>query len=191
VTSLHSTDGPVTFTPVTTASPFLRPAADEFAPYYGTYVQQVPDGDILRTLHDQAEQYRTRLAGVDEAQRLYRYAPGKWTRAESLQHVTDTERVFAYRALRIARADATPLPGFEQDDWILSSEADTRSLASLVQEFLTVRASTLALFAGLPASAWDRRGTASGQPVSVRGLAFIVAGHAAHHDRLFHERYLT
>jgi len=170
---------------------FLRPAADEFAPYYGSYVQQVADGDILVTLRAQASQYRDRLGGVAEGQRLRAYAPGKWTLAEALQHVTDTERVFAYRALRIARGDTTPLPGFEQDEWIPTSEADTRSLASLLSEFLSVREATITLLAGLPAAAWDRRGTASGQSISVRGQAFIIAGHAQHHDRLFHERYLT
>ena len=166
------------------------PATTEYAPYYQRYVATVPSGDILVTLQAQADAYRDLFQPVPDARRLHRYAPGKWSVAESLLHVTDTERVFAYRALRIARGDTTPLPGFDQDAWVPASAANDRPLADLVQEFLAARAATLLLFAGLPPDAWDRTGTASEVPVSVRGLAFITAGHAQHHLDLFRSRYL-
>jgi hypothetical protein len=169
---------------------FLRPAADEFAPYYATYVSKVADADIIDVLREQGEAFRGLFARVDDAQRLFAYAEGKWTLAEAIQHVSDTERVFAYRALRIARGDTLSLPGFDQDNWIPTSEANTRSLQSLVEEFTAIRAASVALFSGLPSSAWDRRGTASNNPVSVRGQAFILAGHALHHEGIIRERYL-
>lgn len=172
--------------PVTTR----RPDADEFAPYYAGYIALVPEGDLLTTLRAQADAYRALFTDVPDQRRTLRYAPGKWSLAESLLHVTDTERVFAYRALRIARGDATPLPGFDQDAWVPASAADQRSLASLVDEFVAVRQATLALLAGLSDEAWDRRGTASNATVSVRALAFMIAGHAAHHAQLFRDHYL-
>jgi hypothetical protein len=127
---------------------------------------------------------------VPDARGHIAYAPGKWTLNESLQHVVDAERVFTYRALRIGRGDITPLPGFEQDDWVPLSGANNRRLSEIVDEFTAVRASTIALFGGLPSEAWDRRGTASGHPVSVRALAFKCAGHALHHEGIFREKYL-
>jgi len=169
---------------------FLRPAADEFAPYYATYVSKVADADILDVLREQGEVFRGLLARVPDEKRLFAYAEGKWTLAEAIQHISDTERVFAYRALRVARGDIISLPGFDQDNWIPTSEANARSLQSLVEEFTAIRAASVALFAGLPASAWDRRGTASNNPVSVRGQAFILAGHALHHEGIIRERYL-
>jgi hypothetical protein len=170
---------------------YPTPTPQEFAPYYQRYAALVPDGDILATLRTQADDYLACLRGVPDARRTYRYGPDKWSLAESLLHVIDTERVFAYRAMRIARGDTTPLPGFEQDEWIPTSEAATRRLGDLADEFRVVRAATVALLTGLPAAAWDRVGTASGHAVSVRGLAFITAGHAQHHLDLFRIRYLT
>lgn len=169
---------------------YPRPASDEYAPYYNTYISKVRDGDILEILHEQSDAIRGLFARVPAERGLYAYAPGKWTLNEMLLHVVDGERVFSYRALRIARGDTTPLPGFEQDEWVPKSNANDRTLASIVDEFVTVRASTVALFAGLPAAAWDRRGTASGHGVSVRALAFKCAGHALHHEGIFRERYL-
>lgn len=169
---------------------FLRPAADEFAAYYAPYVSKVADADIIDVLREQGEAFRGLFARVDDTQRLFAYAEGKWTLAEAIQHISDTERVFAYRALRVARGDTLSLPGFEQDAWIPTSEANSRSLQSLVEEFTAIRAASVALFTGFPASAWDRRGTASDHPVSVRGLAFILAGHALHHEGIIRERYL-
>ncbi len=178
----------VTFTSI--AMTYPTPAPHEFAPYYQRYVALVPAGDILSTLHGQMDDYHARFRDVPDDRRTYRYAPGKWSLAESLLHVIDTERVFAYRAMRIARGDTTPLPGFDQDAWVPVSGADTRRLAGLVDEFLAVRRATVALFSGFPAAAWDGTGTAADNPVSVRGLAFITAGHAQHHADLFRSRYL-
>jgi hypothetical protein len=168
-----------------------RPGADEYAPYYATYIGKVGDGDIIDILREQSEAIRGLFARVPAERNRYAYAPGKWTLAESLQHVTDAERVFSYRALRIARGDETPLPGFEQNDWVPVSGAHDRPLTALVDEFAAVRAATVALFAGLPADAWTRRGTASGHVVSVRALALMCAGHALHHEGIFRERYLA
>lgn len=168
-----------------------RPASDEYAPYYETYISRVRDGDIIEILREQSDAIRGLFARVPAERGLYAYAPGKWTMNEMLQHVVDTERVFSYRALRIARGDTVPLHGFEQDDWVPLSGANDRPLPAIVDEFVTVRAATVALFTALPVVAWDRRGTASGYPVSVRALAFSCAGHALHHEGILRERYLA
>jgi hypothetical protein len=168
-----------------------RPASDEYAAYYESYISKVRDGDILDILREQGEALRGLFARVPAERGAYAYGPGKWTLSEMLLHVVDTERVFSYRALRIARGDTVALHGFEQNDWVPLSGADDRTLASIVDEFVAVRAATIALFTGLPPAAWDRRGTASGQPVSVRALAFKCAGHALHHEGIIRERYLA
>ena len=167
-----------------------RPASDEYAPYYNSYISRVRDGDILEILREQGEAMRGLFARVPAERGLHAYALGKWTLSEMLQHVVDTERVFSYRALRIARGDTVPLHGFEQNDWVPLSGANERGLANIVTEFVTVRAATVALFEGFPANAWNRRGTASGFPVTVRALAFKCAGHALHHEGIANERYL-
>jgi hypothetical protein len=167
-----------------------RPAGDEYNPYYGRYIGGVPEGEMLVTLRDQLASTEALLREFGEARAGHRYAPGKWSVKEVVLHVADAERIFAYRALRIARADATPLPGFEQDDYVPTSGADARPLAELAAELRSVRAATITLFAGLPAEAFARRGTASNSPVSVRALAWIIAGHERHHARILRERYL-
>jgi hypothetical protein len=167
-----------------------RPTPDEYAPYYEKYISKVRDGEIVEILAEQSEALRGLFSRVPDERGQFSYAPGKWTLNESLLHVIDTERVFAYRALRIARGDTIPLHGFEQDDWVPLSGANDRRLASLVQEFVTVRSATIELFLGLPGDAWNRRGTASGHAVSVRALAFKCAGHALHHEGIIRERYL-
>jgi hypothetical protein len=166
------------------------PRPDEYFEYYGRYIALVPSGDVRHHLGAQLQETIAMLSGVPDVQAERAYAAGKWTLKEVVGHVSDTERVFAYRLLRIARADLTPLPGFEQDDWVPASGANERSLASLVLEFATVRAATLQLAAGLSDEAWLRRGTASGHPVSARALAYICAGHERHHQRLIREKYL-
>jgi hypothetical protein len=171
--------------------PTTRPAADEYAPYYEKYISKVRDGEIVEILAEQSEAIRGLFSRVPEERGQFSYAPGKWTLNESLLHVVDTERVFSYRALRIARGDTIPLHGFEQDDWVPLSGAKTRQLAGIVEEFVAVRAATVALFLGLPGESWERRGTASGHVVSVRALAFKCAGHALHHEGIIRERYLA
>lgn len=169
---------------------YPRPAADEYAPHYATYIARVRDGDILQILTEQSDAIRGLFARVPNDRGHFAYAPGKWTLNEVLLHVIDTERVFGYRALRIARGDTIPLHSFEQDDWVPQSGANKRALRSIVDEFVMVRAATVALFRGLPVDAWSRRGTASGFTVTVRALAFKCAGHALHHEGLIREKYL-
>ena len=166
-----------------------RPAASEFAPYYGRYISQVPDGNLLDQLEQQGRETVTLLRGIDEKKSLYRYEADKWSIRESIGHVIDAERVFTYRALTFARADATPLPSFEQNDWAAVSNAHGRSLADLIAEFQAVRAATLALFRGFGEKEFARAGTASNNPVSVRALAYIVAGHERHHVKILREKY--
>src|SRR5512133_1703952 len=167
----------------------IRPNADEFAPYYGTYVGAVPDGDITRTLAQQGETFLARLKHLNEAQAAFAYAPGKWTVKEVVCHITDAERIFAYRALRIARGDATPLAAFDENAYAAACGANDRPLETLLGEFAAVRAATLALLRGFPEAAWTRRGTASGKEVSVRALAWIMTGHSLHHANVLTERY--
>lgn len=168
-----------------------RPDATEFAPFYAGYIAKVPDGDLLATLEAQAGEYVQTLVAVTEAKSSFAYAPGKWTIKELLGHVVDAERVFSYRAMRIARGDQTPLPGFDEQAWVPLSGANDRTVADLVGEFRAVRAATLAQLRHLPADSVTRRGTASGREVSVRALAWIIAGHALHHLGILRERYLV
>jgi hypothetical protein len=171
--------------------PFPRPEPGEFAPYYATYVDQVPSGDIREVLAAQAVDLLPLLEGISEEQSTGRYAPDKWTIRQVLSHVNDTERVFTMRALWFARALAEPMPSFDQNVAIAGAAADDRTWASHLEEFKAIRASSLALFNGLPEDAWSRQGIASGHAVTVRALAFLTAGHAAHHARILRERYLT
>ncbi|MCR5889847.1 DinB family protein [Hymenobacter sp. J193] len=170
------------------STPLARPAADEYAPYYHTYVRLVEDP--FRQLREQPIQLRQLLASLTDEQSLLRYAPGKWSIKESLVHMIDTERIFAYRALRIARGDTTALPGFEQNDYVPASGADDRPLSSILTEYDAVRAATLSLLESLRPQDFERRGTASNNPVSVRAMAYILAGHEAHHLGILQERYL-
>ncbi|RSK50215.1 DinB family protein [Hymenobacter rigui] len=168
---------------------FTLPSSTEYAPYYHTYVKLIAE-DPLEALRRQSRELRQLLAGLTEEQGAFRYAPGKWSIKENLVHMLDTERIFAYRVLRIGRGDTTPLPGFEQDDYVPVSGADARSFANILAEYDTVRAATLSLLESFTAEDVSRQGTASGQPVSVRALAYILPGHEAHHLNLLRERYL-
>jgi uncharacterized damage-inducible protein DinB len=167
-----------------------KPAAGEYNPYYSKYIDLVPDGDVVGTLASQIGPTLTALRAISDADSLKRYAAGKWSIREMLGHVNDGERIFAYRALRIARGDQTPLPGFEQDDYIAPGKFDARSWSSLIDEFEIIRKSTLALFRGFDEEAWRRTGTASENPVSVRALAYMIAGHERHHMNVLREKYL-
>jgi hypothetical protein len=165
-----------------------RPEPNEYAPYYGKYVSLVPDGGILVTLEKQLPATLALLARP-EADGDFRYAPEKWSVKESLGHVIDTERVFSYRALRIARNDKTPLAGFEQDDYVKNGPFGHCTLAGLVEEFASVRKATVLMLRALDEAAWARRGTASNNEVTVLALAYIIAGHELHHRRLFQQSY--
>ena len=168
-----------------------RPDSAEHAPYYGTYIAVVPDGDVVATLRQDGEALQSLLAEIPESRAGFRYAEGKWSVRDVVGHLIDAERIFAYRALRIARGDATPLASFDEKEYARAADADRRPLADLAAELRAVRDGTVALFASFSDDAWTRRGTASGNPVSVRALAFIIAGHARHHMKILRERYLA
>ncbi len=168
-----------------------RPAADEYAPFYTGYVASVPDGSIVDAAHASGVAMHELLSSIPESRARHRYAEGKWSIAEMIGHIIDTERVFAYRLLRVARGDATPLPGFEQDAFVAGAASEQRTIAELRAEMHCVRESTLHLLRSLPADAWTRRGTASDNPVTARALAWILTGHALHHVRVLRERYLA
>ncbi|MBX6366270.1 MAG: DinB family protein [Gemmatimonadetes bacterium] len=167
-----------------------RPAAGEYNAFYARYVERVPEGDILELLRTQVEETAKLLLSAPAARHDWAYAPGKWTLKEVVGHICDTERVMTYRALRAARADATPLASFDENAWVPQGAFGERTMESLVAELVAVRQATLALFSGLPAAAWTRVVVASGHPVSVRALAWIVAGHELHHRAGIQERYL-
>jgi hypothetical protein len=172
------------FNMTSTAVAIAAPEVSEFAPYYGRYISLVPGNDVIGALEQQGPETVAMLSGVAEQQGAYRYAPEKWSLKEVLGHVTDSERVFAYRALRIARNDSTPLPGFEQDDYVRAAMFGNRALAGLLDEFVAVRQASLLLFRSLDAEAWMRRGVADQKEVSVRALAYIIAGHELHHRKI-------
>jgi len=167
-----------------------RPDKSETAAYYFTYIDQVAGTNPHAALESQLEESLALFAGISEEKSLHRYAPEKWSIRQLLNHITDTERAFAFRALWFARNFDAPLPGFDQDIAASGAEADGVSWAAHVEEFRLVRLSSVSLFVNMPADAWMRTGIASGNPFTVRSLAYIVAGHAAHHVRILGERYL-
>ena len=166
-----------------------RPAPGDYAPYAEKYVVLVTGDDILNSLQSQLKQTLTLFSGRSERDGNFRYAQGKWSVKEVLGHVADTERIFAYRALRIARGDQTPLSGFEQDDYVRGARFQDRRLQDLVDEYEDVRQATLSLFRSLDAEAWPRRGVASNNAVTVLALAYLIAGHELHHRQVLNELY--
>lgn len=176
---------------ITATSPgAIRPSTDEYLPYYGRYIDRVVNGDVISTLADQIGETVALLRSLPESVAGYRYAPDKWSVNELVGHVIDTERIMGIRALRFARGDATPLPGFEQDDYVRGSTADAYPLSELAAELEAVRRSTVYFFRHLDEEAWARRGVANNAEVSVRALAYIIAGHELHHREILRERYL-
>ena len=167
-----------------------RPDRNEAAEYYYTYIDQVGDGDVRDIIEAQGPETVSLLRTLDDSRASHRYAPGKWTIAEVVSHLNDTERLFVFRALWFARGFDTPLPSFDQNVALASAGTGERPWSSLVDEFAAVRGATAAFFRHLPADAWMRRGTASGFEFTVRALAYIAAGHVTHHVRILRERYL-
>lgn len=172
-----------------TATYFGRPEAGEYLPYFGQYIDRVPEGDIVELLTQQLDATCRLLAPLSSAQVNYRPKPEDWNILEVLGHITDGERVFAYRALRIARNDPTPLASFDQDLFVANADFASRPLTDLLDEYAAVRRATLTLFRSLSPAAWLRTGTAADHPISVRALAYISAGHELHHIADFHQRY--
>jgi hypothetical protein len=176
-----------------TATASLRPQPGEYAPYYDRYISLVPGTDVLAALaalEDQRRQMLLLLCGRTEADGDLRYAPEKWSLKEVLGHVNDTERIMSYRALRISRGDPTPMEGFEQDDYVRNGPFGRRPLADLIEDYIAVRRATVSLFRNLDEAAWIRRGVANKNEVTVRALAYIIAGHELHHRRMIEEKYL-
>jgi hypothetical protein len=165
-----------------------RPAPTEYAAYYDRYISLVPEADVLPVLRAEMANTTAFLRCVPAADETKLHAPYTWTFRQVIGHLIDGERIFAYRAVRFARGDTTPLPGFDENPYVTAGEFDRIPLAELAAEFEAVRRSTLYLFEHLPASAWDRRGVASVGEVSVRGLAYIIAGHERHHVGILQKR---
>lgn len=166
-----------------------RPADDEFDPFYAAYIALVPETDVLPVLGEQAEVLHKLAAAVPAEAEMNRYAPGKWTLREVFGHLTDAEWVFGYRALCISRRDPTPLPGFDEQTYVVHSQFLERSLAEHVDLFRALREANLMLLRQLDTSRWRQVGNANGSAISVRTLAYIMAGHVRHHLEILRERY--
>jgi DinB family protein len=166
-----------------------RPQHGEAAPYYSRYIDRIASDDVLAVLEAQRGETTALLGGISEARSAYRYAPDKWSIREVVSHVNDTERVFLSRAFWFARSFDSPLPDFDQTICSQAARADDVPWPRHVEEFGAIRAGTLAFFKNLPAEAWARTGVASGNSFTVRALAYIVAGHVAHHVAVLKERY--
>jgi uncharacterized damage-inducible protein DinB len=167
-----------------------RPQPNEAASYYSLYIDRVPSDDVVDVLATQLEEAVDFLSEISEEQSLHRYAPDKWSMRELLGHVNDTERVFMFRALWFARGFQDPLPSFDQEIGFKAAGSDKVSWASHMDEFRAIRSATLTFFRNLPEDAWLRSGVASDNSVTVRALAYIVAGHVSHHLAILRERYL-
>jgi hypothetical protein len=171
--------------------PILRPAPTDHAPFHAAYVRLVPDGDVLGVLEKQAKETVAFLKGLSEEKSRFRYAKEKWSIREVVGHMNDAERVFTYRALSFARGDTSSLPGFDENGWAATSNADQRTLAEHIAEYSAVRAATLALYRGFSDNEIHREGVASGHRVTVAAIAYVVAGHERHHVGILKDRYLS
>jgi hypothetical protein len=167
-----------------------RPLPEEFASYYAAYIGKVPGNNVIDALRQQKARFLGLVKAIPEEKGDFAYAPGKWTIKELIGHVLDTERIFAYRALRISRGDKVNLPGFEQDDYVPAGRFAKRSLGSLVAEYESVRNASLSLAESFDSQAWLELGSASNSPFSVRALVYIIAGHELHHLKVLQEKYL-
>ncbi len=169
----------------------IRPTTEEFPAFYHGYAEKAEGPDLLEALRIAQTRLHDVLRPVTEDKAGFRYAPGKWSIKEVVQHVIDCERIFNYRALRFARKDTTALPGFEENDYAPASEADRQTLRSLMNELDVVRSSTLLMIQGLPPGALERSGVSNGRPISVRAICWVIAGHSNHHAAVLAERYVN
>lgn len=168
-----------------------RPETHEFAPYYNTYISLIEGNDVLNVLDAQSAELRAAVGNLEEERGSYTYEAGKWSIKELLSHIIDGERIFAYRILRISRGDETPIEGFEQDDYIATSNANNRSFVEMLDEFELTRRGNILMVKNIDDEGSKRIGTASGNPISVRAMTYIMAGHVTHHLRILQERYLV
>ena len=166
-----------------------RPTPEEADSYYFTYIQKVTSDDPLRAIENQLDMYSPWLRRISEEKSTFRYAPGKWSIKQVLNHISDTERAFAFRALWFARGFTDPLPGYDQEIAAAGADADKIPWSAHVEEFTRVRVGTISLYRNLPKDAWMRKGIASGFTFTVRALAFIIPGHVEHHCRILKEKY--
>lgn len=168
-----------------------KPGPGEVASFYLRYIEAAPWSTLDAALEGSWHEFERLLQGIPPELEGHAYAEGKWAIRQLVQHVLDTERVMAYRALRFARRDATPLPGFAEDDWAREADASQRGLAELTDEGRALREATRHLFRGLTEAQGLRTGTANGSPMSARGAGWVIAGHMMHHARILNERYLS
>jgi len=162
----------------------------EYNPFYGVYIEALGEVDLLKTLKKQLKNFPEFIGSIPADKLTHAYAEGKWTIAEVLTHILDTERVFQYRALRFARNDKTPLPGFDQDAYVPQSAANKRSIKELIKEYKAIRKSTIVLYETFEPSVLGRKGVGSNSPMTVAALGFIMCGHQKHHRNIIRERYL-
>lgn len=168
----------------------IRPEKDEHIDYYSRYIDRVPDGDIVARLESQLDETLSFLRSIPESKLDYRYAPGKWNIKEVVGHLGDGERVFQYRAWRFSRADTTPVPGFEENDYVANAPFSRLRMSDLISEFEHLRKASIRMLSALDANAMERRGTANDAEISVRAIAWILAGHVDHHSEILRTRYL-
>ncbi|MFS0635240.1 DinB family protein [Mesobacillus foraminis] len=168
----------------------IRPETGDYNSYYAPYVSMVPNGEIEAILIEQINETIQLLQPITETQALFRYGPDKWTIKEVIGHVTDTERIMGYRLLCIARGETVSLPGYDDNKYVRNAEFNHLSVQELLENLAGVRTSTIQLLRGLPEKAWNRKGNANDSEVTVRALAYIMAGHERHHRKILIERYL-
>jgi hypothetical protein len=166
-----------------------HPEPTEYAPFYANYVKNVTEDDVVGALESQERETAALLGRIGDEKAAHRYAPEKWSVKEVVGHFTDAERVFAYRALAIARGETQSLPGFDENDYVRNGGFEERSMASLAEEYAATRRATVAMFRAFSGEAWRRSGTANNVAVTVRALAHIALGHERHHLRVLRERY--
>lgn len=168
-----------------------RPEANEYNPYYSTYINLLPEGDIVRILEEQIKGTSLLLKDISDSEGHFRYAPNKWSIKEVIGHIADTERIMAYRLLSIARGETVELPGYNDEMYVLRAAFDKQSMQDLLADLMVVRQSTVHLLKSLDAEAWLQRGIANNSEVTVRALACIIGGHELHHRKIIKERYLS
>jgi hypothetical protein len=167
----------------------MRPADTDYSAAFGRYVSLITDDDILSTIEQQSSEMQRLLSSLDETRAAHRYESGKWSVKEVIGHIIDGERIFGYRSLAIARGETAPLPGFDENDYVANANFDQWRIGDLAELYAVARRSTIIFFRNLAPEAWERRGTASNNPITVRALAYVIAGHERHHLKILRERY--